>query len=321
MTDSTTSSGVDQLISNYYNERAQDRLVANFVFYRFADKKKLGKGNGQTMITHRFGNISGSTSTLAETTTTAGQVQLTATTTTVTVAPYGQFITISNFAVDTMHTSDLVEAATDVLADSASDTVDILVRNNLISNATKFFGNATATTSATITTSDVLAPAGLRLMYRNFVKNKVRPFRDGKKYIYIASPMQTYDLKGDDTVGGFLQTHQYSNPEAIMDNEIGALCGFRIVETPQVLSTTAVTSALSSSSLGYLSYAIGEHAQTAVDLEGSPIEIIIHRAGTGGVSDPYNNLNTIAYKLPGFGVIWQGNDADRAYAHITAVTA
>lgn len=319
MADTTTSSGVDQLISNYYNERAQDRLVANFVFYRFADKKRLGKQNGQTMVFHRFGNIAGSTSSLAESTTTAGQVQLTATTTSVTVVPYGQFITISNFAVDTTHTSDLVDAASDVLADSASDTVDRLTRDNLITNATaRYVGGKT---SATITTSDILTAVELKVIYKNFQANKVRPFQDGKAYMYICHPYQSYDLLSDDTVGGFLQTHQYSQPEFIMDNEVGKLAGFRVVATPQVLSTSAVTSALSSSSLAYQAFAIGEHAQTSVDLEGSPIQIIIHRAGTGGTADPYNNVNTIAYKLPGFGVVWQGNDAARAYRHITSTTA
>ena len=45
--------------STYFSKFAQDRLTKNFVFYRFADKKRLPKNSGQIMQFYRYVQISG----------------------------------------------------------------------------------------------------------------------------------------------------------------------------------------------------------------------------------------------------------------------
>lgn len=314
MANSTTGSGFDQLTQTYYNDRAQDRLVANFTFYHFCNKRNIPRNAGQTIQFYRFNNIGGVTSTIAEDTTTAGQVQLSAQTTSLTVAVYGQFITISNFALFTQRT-DLIDAATDVLADSASDSVDQILRNNYINSATLLVAGSTAKTTASILSTDIATPQMLKYIRRQFQLNKVRQFRDGSAYIYVCGPNTEYDLTSDDTVGGFIQTHQYSNPKQILQNEIGKMAGFRIVVTPQIL-TTSVTAGVTA----YGNIAIGENAQVCVDMDKNPIQIIAKEPGSGGTYDPYDNIATVAYKLPAFGVSWQGSDGPRAYLHTVAVT-
>src|SRR4051812_37424452 len=126
MADTTTTSGLAALAQTYYNTRAQDRLISNFVLYPLGMKKKLPKNSGQTFQFYRYSTIAGTTATITENTLTAGQVQLSAQTTSLTVAQYGQFITLSDFAVYSERSKDTINDAVDVLADAASDTVDKL---------------------------------------------------------------------------------------------------------------------------------------------------------------------------------------------------
>lgn len=320
MADTTTTSGLTQLQSIYYNDRAQDRLIKNFVFYPLGQKKKLPKNSGQTFQFYRYNNISGTTATITENTLTAGQVQLSAQTTSLTVLQYGQFITISDFAVYSERAKDVLGDAVDVLADAASDTVDQLIRNCLNSNAADFIGTLGNKTTASILSSDLFTPTTLRVLGRNFRANKVRPFRDGRAYVAVLSPYQTYDLMGDTAVGGFAATAQYSQPNKIWDWEVGKLWSFRILESQNIL-TASVTSSLSATGGAYTGFAMGENAFACVDLEDSPIGIIVKGVGSGGTYDPYNNIATVAYKLRGFGVAWLGDDGPRAYKVTTAVSA
>ncbi len=322
MSDTTTTSGLSALAQTYYNERAQDRLITNFVFYPLGMKKKLPRNSGQTFQFYRYNNIGGTTATITENTLTAGQVQLSAQTTSLTVQQYGQFITLSDFAVYSERSKDVIGDAVDVLADGASDTVDLLIRTNLNTNATQVYGTGLAKTTASILTSDIFTADTLRRLGRNFRANKVRPFRDGKAYVAILSPYQTYDLFSDTAVAGFAATAQYSQPDKIWNWEIGKLWSFRILESQNIAiepSGNLTTSV--STTVFYDAFALGENAFACVDLEDSPINMIVKGVGSGGTSDPYNNIATVAYKLRGFGVSYQGVDGPRAYRVTTATSA
>jgi N4-gp56 family major capsid protein len=317
--DTGTTQGLTQLLQTYYNDRAQDRLIINFVFYPLGMKKKLPKNSGQTFQFYRYNNIAGTTATINEDTLTAGLTLLSATTAAITVLQYGQFIVLSDFAVQSERSKDLLGDATDVLADAASDTVDKLIQNELSASATLFVGSAGTHTTASIVAGDLFLPTTLRVLGRNFRANKVRPFRDGKAYAAVLSPFQTFDLVSDTTVGGFASTAQYSQPDKIWNWEIGKLWNFRILESQNIL-TASVTSSVSATP-AYAGYALGENSFASVDIEDSPIQMIVKGVGSGGTYDPYNNIATIAYKLRGFGVKYLGGDGPRAYKVITTTSA
>ena len=87
--------------------------------------------------------------------------------------------------------------------------------------------------------------------------------------------------------------------------------------------TTSVTASVTNGA--YMGFVIGRHAQACVSLTENPIEMYVKMPGSGGTSDPYNNITTVAYKIPYFGVQHLGfgvaADAFRSIRHTTAVSA
>lgn len=322
ITDSSFGDGsLGQLQQTYYDKKALARVFSNLVFYNFADKKALPKNSGQLYSFYRYGNITGSSYTAAinEGTTTANQAQLTATTTLLTTQIYGAFITLSKYAADTVRSGQLVEDAVDVLSDTASDIIDQLIKANLSSNSTVYFGADLAKTSATITTADLMTASTIRKAVRNLQAGKVHAFNDGQKYPFAIHPNQWYDVQSDTTVGGFAATAQYSQPNKIWNGEVGAIAGARLVLSQNLsLVTTGITSTLTTTA--YESYIVGRGAVACASLESNPIQIITK--SEGGSYDPFSNITTVAAKLPGFGVAYTGADATnkRSYKIITSST-
>lgn len=316
---SVTSTGFSTMSSTLFNKVAQDRLTKNFVFYRFADKKRLAKNSGQVMQFNRYVNINGTTATIAEGTLTAGELNLSANTASLTFSSYGQFTTITQTLTDTNRTT-VIEEAVEVLTDAASDTVDLLHMYNYAASGTARI--AGGKTTATLTNADKLTADELRLVVRNMKANNVRMFDEGG-FVGVYSPYQMYDLQGDTAQNSWVEAHKYTDKpvQNIFANEAGKLYGVRLIESNNVL-TTSVTASVTSA---YMGFVIGRHAQAAVSLTENPIEIIVKLPGSGGTYDPYNNICTVAYKLPYFGVqhlgFGGGSDAFRSIRHTTAVSA
>ncbi len=316
-----TSTGFSTMSSTLFNKVAQDRLTKNFMFYRFADKKKLDKNSGQVMQFNRYVNIAGTTSTLAEGSLTGGEVNVSANTANLTFSSYGQFTTLTQTLTDTNRTT-VIEEATEVLTDSASDTVDLLTMYNLAASGTLHIPGGL--TTATIVNGSKLTADELRVIVRNMQANNVRAFEDGGDYVGVYSPYQTYDLQGDTAVNSWVEAHKYTDKpvQTMFGAEIGKLYGVKIFRSNNVL-TASITASVTNTA--YQGFVIGRHAQTAVSLTENPIQIIVKLAGSGGTYDPYNNITTVAYKLPYFGVQHQGfgaaENAFRSIRNITTVSA
>ena len=326
----TGTGSLGQLVSTYFQQKAEARLFQNLVWYNLGQKRNIPKNSGQLTQFYRYGNIYGSTSTVATNATiatTSAQAALTATTVSLTTLMYGQFVTLAKFDVDSIRSKSLVEDAVDVLADAASDTVDLLIRSTIYSNtattgagtltASLYYGQDLSKTTASITTADTMNAGTIRKMVRNLQSNKVRPFTDGQKYGLVIHPAQLYDLVSDTTVGGFLASAQYSQAEKIWNGEVGSIMGARILISQTALSASAdITSSVTNA---YYAAVVGEDAFATVALDNSPIQVITK--SEGGTYDPFGNLVTVAYKLPQFGVAWLGADGPRAIRIGTSASA
>jgi N4-gp56 family major capsid protein len=292
------------------------------VFYALADKKRLPKNSGQLYQFYRYDNIatSGLTGAINEGTLTANQSQLSAQVVTMTSNVYGSFVTLSRYAADTTRSGQLVEDAVDVLSDAISDVVDLLCKASLSSNSTAYYGTNLTATTASIVTSDLMTAATIRKAVRNLQAGKVRPFTDGSKYAAVIHPNQWYDLSSDTTVGGFLATAQYNQPEKIWKGEMGSLAGARLIMSQNLGTFTSAQITSTVTSVAYESYIVGQGAMATVSLEDSPVQILVKKEG--GSSDPYSNIMTVAAKLNGFGVAYTGTDATskRSYKLVTATT-
>ncbi len=312
---------IEQLQRNYYKELAEDRLFQNLVFYPLGKHEKLPKQSGGTFIFNRWGNVNGTTTVLNEDTVTGGQTTLTANTASLALNPYGQFAKITEYAQMTSR-REVTEDATLILADAASDTVDLLIRTELNANAGSFIGAGGAKTTATITTTDTFSPTIVRQLVSKLGAAKVRPFRDSQKYAGVFHDFQLYDLMSDTNVGGFLATAQYAQPNKIWNGEVGTLMGLRLLRSQNVITTSVTASA----GTAYTGFVMGESSFACVNLEGDAIDIIVNRPGSAGAADPYRNIATVAYKMY-FGakylsgsVLADAGSANRAFKVLTAVS-
>lgn len=314
-----------QLTQTYYQPKAESRLFQNLVLYNLGQKRKVPKNSGQVTQFYRYGVINGSTSTISSSATintTAAQAQLTATTVTLTTNIYGQFVTLAKYDVNSIRSKSLIEDAVDVLADSASDTVDLTIRAALYTNtattgaagsltASLFYGQDLAKTTASITTADTMTAGTIRRGVMRLQSNKVRPF-EGQRYALIVHPTALYDIMSDTNTGGFLASAQYNEPSKIWKGEVGMIAGARVLMS-QNMTTASVTSGVTA----YNSLLVGQDSFACVDLEGGDaIQIIVKK--DGGSFDPLDSIVTVAYKLPYWGVAWLGADGPRAIRLVTA---
>jgi N4-gp56 family major capsid protein len=311
---------IEQLARSYFKQMAQDRLFQNLVFYPLGKHEKLPMNSGGSFVFNRFGNINGTTAALNEDTVTGGQVALTANTASLTLVPYGQFSKITEFAQMTSR-REVTEDATLLLADAASDTVDQLIRAELLANAGSYKGASGSATTASITTADIFSPTMVRRLVSKLGASSVRPFRDSQKYAGVFHDYQIYDLMSDTSTGGFTATAQYSQPNKIWNGEVGALMGMRLLRS-QNITTTSVTSGVTA----YTGFVMGENAFATVNLENEAIDIVVNLPGSAGAADPYRNIATVAYKMY-FGakylsgsVLADKNSAHRALSVLTAVS-
>ena len=311
---------IQQLERNYYKEMAEDRLFQNLTLYPLGKHEVVPKNSGGTFIFNRWGNVTGVTATLNEDTVTGGQVVLTANTASLLLAPYGQFAKITEFAQMTSR-REVTEDATLLLADAASDTVDQLIRGQLYSNAQTFIGQGNAKTTASITTADLFQGVVVRQLTAKLGANRVRPFRDSQKYAGVFHDFNIYDLMSDTSVGGWLDTSKYSEPQRIWNGEIGSIMGLRVIRSQNML-TASVTSGVTA----YNGLVMGETSFACVSLENDALDIIINKPGSAGAADPYRNIATVAYKMY-FGVSYlSGNvladfaGANRAFVTTLAVS-
>ncbi len=318
------SQNIAQLERSYYKELAEDRLFQNLVLYPLGKHEKLPMNAGGTFVFNRWGNVTGTTATLNEDTVTGGQVVLTANTASITLAPYGQFAKITEFAQMTSR-REVTEDATLLLMDGSSDTVDQLIRTELLANAGTFVGVGNAKTTATLSAADTWSGQIARQIVSKLRANRVRPFRDSQKYAGVLHDFQIYDLQSDTNVGGFLTTAQYSQPTKIWNGEVGAIMGLRVLSSQNVLTATLATGI--STLTAYTGFVLGESSFATVDLANDDaIDIIINKPGSAGAADPYRNIATVAYKMY-FGVRYLSgsiladfNSANRALAVTMCVT-
>jgi N4-gp56 family major capsid protein len=314
-----------QLTQTYYQPKAESRLFQNLVLYNLGQKRKIPKNSGQVTQFYRYGVLNGSTATIsssATVNTTAAQSTLTATTISLTSNIYGSFVTLAKYDVNSIRSKTLIEDAVDVLADAASDTVDLTIRTALYANtattgaagaltASLYYGQDLAKTTATITTADTMTAGTIRRGVMRLQSNKVRPF-EGQRYGLVVSPQALFDIMSDTNTGGFLASAQYQEPNKIWKGEVGMIAGARVVMS-QNMTTASVTSGVTA----YNSLLVGQDAFACVDLEGGDaIQIIIKK--DGGSFDPLDSLVTVAYKLPYWGVAYLGADGPRAIRLVTA---
>jgi N4-gp56 family major capsid protein len=203
-----------------------------------------------------------------------------------TATQIGATIEISDLAaLQSPH--ELFAVAADVISDNAAKTRDTLVREILAAGASVKY--VTATSRATVASSNVITGAQVKRMESLLQANNVVKFSDGF-YRSIIHPHSVYDLQADTATGGWMDVWKYVQNAPLLANELGRYAGVRFM-----LSSTAAsfTTAGASSANVYSTIFFGPDAYGVSDMQGIKTYFV---APGGDHSDPLAQKGIVGWK-------------------------
>ena len=329
-TDVELTKPVNAVFQQTFLRRAQQ----NCPYFLGSQPGVLNKQQGTSTIKwRRIEQETPSTTALSELTSTASYMQgrdadtPTFADVTATVAKYGQFY-IVNEEVDLYNPNRATDELVAVLGESAGRSLNQLQRNVMEDSATQRFGGNVASTGAVntiVTTGDLNYTINelTRLSARTFYPQANGSTSVGStpilpSYIGICHPDVAYDLSG---LTGFKEVSSYAGQVALLPGEFGyfgrAGRGVRFIMSEDAsidadAGTTGGTD-LRGTTPGdtdiyticmygadaFGSVGLGEKhtdgAYRAGDNTGG-WDIIFHERGSGGTSDPFDEIATLAWK-------------------------
>lgn len=279
----TSDAGKAHLSTVYYMRKALGVLMEMFHFRGVTESDILPKRSGPTVQWFRP-TLPGSNTTPSSEGTVGTSLTSESTTVSATVSQYSDFYSWSTF-LDETNIDATAERHVMLLSYRAAKTVDTLARAEFDTQS----GQRVATEGATFTVGDIRRARAI-LAGRNVRGGP----RGRKQFTLIIHPYVTYDLKSDNTAGGFIDVMKYANPGGLLAGEVGQIDNTTILETTNVRTSGTAPNVL------YDSYFVGEGAVGSVDLGGSgPSEVrdpmnqtFNIRVGSGGPSlpDPEGNI-------------------------------
>jgi N4-gp56 family major capsid protein len=211
-------------VAVYYERRFLERARAMLVHQEGAQLRALEGNAGKQVIFNRFSPLALATSSLTEGTN-PSSVNLTDTQVSVTLAEYGNSVTVTRL-LGTVDIDDRDKEKIDVVAQNMGESLDALVRNALQSGATIINGNGAITANLIAQTVATLK------------ENKALMYPGTFGWIGKIQPETEYDLIITTT---WQNAAAYSNVQALYAGEIGALYGVRFLVTNQGYVTAGTT--------------------------------------------------------------------------------
>lgn len=258
----TTTGSLTHLAAVWYNRKALDQLKQRFRFLIATEPDILPRRNGKKVQWFRYSLLAANTTPSSEGAVGTG-LALTTGTVTATVAEYSDFITISTFLQETAIDA-IVENASEQLGYRAGLSVDTIVRTE--------FDTATSAELTTIGANPSVQD--IRKAIALLQGANVNP-KMGDDYVVITHPYVLYDIKSDNTAGGFIDVVKYAAPDRMLSGEEGRVAGARIFSTTNVKTSGAAPTAL------YWMYTVGKGAVGSVDLAGSGPSRVVGEPGAG----------------------------------------
>ena len=287
-TNVTTQASLAPTIQTYYDKKLLERLLPNFIHFQFGQKRPVPKMGGKTINFRKFSSLNAATTPLTEGVTPSGS-NITITEITATVAQYGNFVEVSD-VLDMVAIDPVLDEMADVLGEQASDTLDVLTRDILVSGGTNIQYAAGRVSNVTVTANDKLTVDEIRKAVRTLKNGKAKPMADGY-FVAIVHPNSTFDLQADDK---WINANQYAGSTQIFNGEIGRIFGVRFVETP---NAKVFAGAGASSADVYATIMMGKDAFGIVDVAGSSaVTNIVKPHGSAGTADPLNQRATTGWK-------------------------
>jgi N4-gp56 family major capsid protein len=270
----------------YYDRRLLERALPMLLHNKFGQKRGIPMHGGKTIEFRKFATLGTATTPLTEGTPPASQA-LSVSNITATVEQFGGVVNFSDL-VATTTIDPLLEEITDLLAEQAAETIDELIRNELILGTNVLYGGTSNTQTSDVAAGDDMTVDLIRQAVLTLETNRAKRI-DGK-YHAIISPEVAFDIVGTDE---WVAAQQYAGSQRIFDGAIGELYGVRFWVTDKAYSAADGTS----SAVVWRSLFFGANAFGVVDLAGHNLQTVFKPLGSAGTADPLNQQGTMGWKI------------------------
>jgi N4-gp56 family major capsid protein len=240
--------GAAGLVQKAYDRLIEFALRAQPLIRSVADKTPARQSiPGSSVVLQRYVDLTQNTASLTETVDPDAVAMATPTYTTITLVERGNAVLVTR-ALELFSLADVDPAIANIIAFNMADSLDTVAQNVLADRATGSIINGTAntgttnvlyagtaTTSGSLTSSDVFTSALARKVTAKLRSNKAIP-RKGSLYWAGIHPEVALDLRAETGVGSWRQPHEYQSNDAIWAGELGTYEGAFYVESPRLFS-------------------------------------------------------------------------------------
>ncbi len=299
---SSSTTGLSAAMQLWYDKTFLERAKVELRHDFGADVKNIPMNMGKSIVFTRFTPLTIVTTSLSEATN-PSSVDMTAANVSTTLADYGNWTQVGSLYSMTSIEDGLTEHVS-VHGQNAGESIDQLIRAELVTGATNLLSSTTTagatgntTAISTIHTSDSLTGLEIRRAVRALKKNKAQRFPGGL-YRGIIGPDTAMDLMGN---AEWLDAHRYTTSDAIERGVVGKLHGVEFVETNNqhfTLTGGFSTSATNVANV-YSNFLFGAHAYAIVNLgsHNAPM-VFVKNPGPNSTDNPLEQFSTVGWKMP-----------------------
>ncbi|MFM7468090.1 MAG: N4-gp56 family major capsid protein [Vampirovibrionales bacterium] len=290
-----TLGSVPAVSKPFFDRALLDRAVPILGMYKAGQRRSVPKNSGNQVSYRRLNALTPVSTALSEGVRPT-PLSLSMTEITGTIQQYGAYVELS----DTLNTLGIDHMALEclgLLAEHAAQSTEQIVRAELVTGTNVIFG--TGTQRSAQNAANPLTMAMIRRAVRTLDTNDAKPFYGNKDtetgfgglYIGFIHPRQWYDLVGDTVIQN---TFAYSDPDKLYTLNLPVVGGVAWIKTTRA---PVFTGAGASGADVYGAILCGSDAFGVVDVGGTGrYRVIAKDAGTGGPSDPLDQIATVGWK-------------------------
>ena len=233
----TGTSAISNLVQTAYDQYVRMALRSIPVMRALADVKPVQQAMpGSSVVFSIYSDLAQATSTLTEASDVSSIALGNPNQITVTLAEYGSAVTTTK-KLNLTSFNDVDSALADIIAYNAADSIDAVVAAVLTAGTNVIYaGTSGATTTNTITSTDIIRVKDIRNAVVSLRTNKALP-RIGELYAAYLHPRQSADLRAESGTGGFQELSKYTDRTPFVAGAVGVIEGAFVVETPRVPKT------------------------------------------------------------------------------------
>ena len=289
--------GMTPELKQTYDRRLLSVAEMSYVFMKYGEKRPIPAKGGKSIEFRRFERI---TITAGSYTLTEGtpptETQATISSVAGTISQYGMFSRLSD-VLQTQSFDPVLAEYTDRYGEAMAEGLDVVVRNALSSFTTLQYADSATVVGTSgagaVGSGNYLDAAELQEMKRTLARVGARPIVDGK-FVCLIHPDNTHDLFQDpDIVNSFELAAPRSEANPMFTGRMGDWQGITFVETRNLRLRASY--GMSGADI-YEVIMLGKEAYGLSELSALSAQLIVKPLGSGGTSDPLNQVSTVGWK-------------------------